>query len=68
MNSVKLQDTILIHRNLLYSYTLTTKDQKEKLNLYYPEIVLTLYAITHGPHSPLSMDLIIHYATLFYIE
>ena len=31
MNSVKLQDTKLIHRNLLHFYTLTTKDQKEKL-------------------------------------
>ena len=30
MNLVKLQDTKLMHRNLLYSYTLTTKDQKEK--------------------------------------
>ena len=25
----KLQDTKLIHRNLLHFYTLTTKDQKE---------------------------------------
>ena len=31
MNSVKLQDTKLIHRNLLHFCTLTTKDQKEKL-------------------------------------
>ena len=30
MNSVKLQHTKLIHRNLLHSYTLTTKDQKIK--------------------------------------
>ena len=30
MNVVKLQDTKLMHRNLLHSYTLTTKDQKEK--------------------------------------
>ena len=29
MNLVKLQDTKLMHRNLLYSYTLTMKDQKE---------------------------------------
>ena len=29
MNLVKLQDTKLIHRNLLHSYTLTTKNQKE---------------------------------------
>ena len=29
MNLVKSQDTKLIHRNLLHSYTLTTKDQKE---------------------------------------
>ena len=27
----KLQDKKLMHRNLLHSYTLTTKDQKEKL-------------------------------------
>ena len=31
MNLVKLKDTKLIHRNLLHFYTLTTKDQKEKL-------------------------------------
>ena len=31
MNLVRLQDTKSIHRNLLHSYTLTTKDQKEKL-------------------------------------
>ena len=31
MNSVKSQDTKLIHRNLLHFYTLATKDQKEKL-------------------------------------
>ena len=31
MNLVKLQDTKLMHRNLWHSYTLTTKDQKEKL-------------------------------------
>ena len=31
MNLVKLQDTKLIHRNLLHSYTLTTKDQKVQL-------------------------------------
>ena len=31
MNSVKLQDTKLIHRNLLHSYTLAMKDQEEKL-------------------------------------
>ena len=35
MNSIKLQDTKLIHRNLFknicgYFYTLTMKDQKEK--------------------------------------
>ena len=30
MNLVKLQDTKLIHRNLLHFYTLTTKDQKEE--------------------------------------
>ena len=27
----KVQDTKLTHRNLLHSYTLTMKDQKEKL-------------------------------------
>ena len=32
MNLGKLQDTKLIHRNLLHYYTLTTKDQKNKLN------------------------------------
>ena len=31
MNLAKLQDTKLIHKNLLHSYTLTTKYQKEKL-------------------------------------
>ena len=30
-NLVELQDEKLIHRNLLYFYTLTMKDQKEKL-------------------------------------
>ena len=32
MNLVMLQDTKLIHRNLLHSYTLTSKAQKEKLS------------------------------------
>ena len=32
MSLVKLQDTKLIHRNLLYFYTLAMKDQKEKVN------------------------------------
>ena len=31
MNLTKLQDTKLIHRNLLHSYTLTMKDQEKKL-------------------------------------
>ena len=31
MNLVKLQDTELMHRNLLLSYILTMKDQKEEL-------------------------------------
>ena len=31
MYLVNLQDVKLIHRNLLHSYTLTTRDQKEKL-------------------------------------
>ena len=30
-NSMKLQDTKLIHRNKLHLYTLTIKDQKRKL-------------------------------------
>ena len=29
INSIKLQDTKLVHRNLLHSYTLTMKDQKK---------------------------------------
>ena len=29
-NLAKLQDTKLIHRNLLHFYTLTMRDQKEK--------------------------------------
>ena len=32
MNSVKLQDTKLIYRNLMHFYIPTTKDQKETLN------------------------------------
>ena len=36
MNWVKLQDKKSIHRNLLHSYTLTTKDQKEKLRKTLP--------------------------------
>ena len=31
MNKVKLQDIKLTHRNLLHSYTLTMRKQKEKL-------------------------------------
>lgn len=31
MNSLNLQDTKLIHRNLLHSYTQKMKDQKDKL-------------------------------------
>ena len=31
MNLVKFQDKKLIYRNILHSYALTTKDQKEKL-------------------------------------
>ena len=34
MNLVKLQDTKLMHRSLLHSYTLTTKNQKEKLRKF----------------------------------
>ena len=33
MNSIKLQDIKLIHRNLLHFYTLKTKDHKEKLRI-----------------------------------
>ena len=32
IKSINLQDTKLIHRNLLYSYTLTTKDQKAEFS------------------------------------
>ena len=35
-NSVKLQDAKLIHRKILYLYTLTTKDQKENLRKTIP--------------------------------
>ena len=35
MNSVKLQDTKLILRNLLHSYILTMKNQKEKNPIYH---------------------------------
>ena len=35
MNIVKLQDTKLTHRNLLHSYTLTMRKQKEKLRKQY---------------------------------
>ena len=40
MNSVKLQDIKLIHRNLMHFYIETMKDQKEKLkkNLIYHTI------------------------------
>ena len=31
MNLVKLQDTKLMHRNLLHAYILTTKEQELKL-------------------------------------
>ena len=31
MNSIKLHDTKLIHRNLSHFYTLTIKEQREKL-------------------------------------
>ena len=36
MNLVKYQDTKLMHRNLLHSYTLTTKTLKEKLRKHFP--------------------------------
>ena len=35
MNIVKLQDVELTHRNLLHSYTLTMRKQKEKLRKQY---------------------------------
>ena len=35
MNSVKLQDTKLIYRNLLHFYTLLTNYQKEKLRKHF---------------------------------
>ena len=35
MNIVKLQDIKLTHRNLLHSYTLTMRIQKEKLRKQY---------------------------------
>ena len=40
MNSVKLQDIKVIHRNLMHFYIVTMKDQKEKLkkNLIYHTI------------------------------
>ena len=34
-NIIKLQDIKLTHRNLLHSYTLTTRKQKEKLRKQY---------------------------------
>ena len=30
MNLVKLRDTQITHKNILHSYTLTTKEQEEK--------------------------------------
>ena len=36
MSLVKSQDTKLIHRNPLHSYTLTIKNQKEKLRKNIP--------------------------------
>ena len=43
MNSVKLQDTKLIHRNLLHFYILTTKEQKKnRIEDLYSENYKTL--------------------------
>ena len=43
MNSVKLQDTKLIHRNLLHFYVLTTKEQKKnRIEDLYSENYKTL--------------------------
>ena len=39
MNLVKFQDVKLIHRNQLHCYTLTVKDQKEKLGKQ-PQLLL----------------------------
>ena len=36
INLVKLQDTKLIHRNLLYSYTLTTKKSEKEIKDMIP--------------------------------
>ena len=45
MNIVKLQDIKLTHRNPLHSYTLTMRQQKEKLRKLY--------------HSPLQQNKIL---------
>ena len=44
VNLVKLQDTKLIHRNLLHSYTLTIKDQKDIYMEFKKMVTTTLYA------------------------
>ena len=41
MNIVKLQDIKLTHRNLLHSYTLTMRKQKEKLRKQYHSPIAT---------------------------
>ena len=52
INSVKFQDIKLRHRNLLHSYTLKTKEQKEKLKKQSKLLSLTKrikYLFIHLP-------------------
>ena len=49
MNSVKLQNTNSIHRNLLHFSTLTTKDLKEKLRKQYHHIKENKIPGIHSP-------------------
>ena len=41
MNLVKMPDTKSIHGTLLYTYTLTTKEQKEKIKETIPFTITT---------------------------
>ena len=41
MNIIKLQDIKLTHRNPLHSYTLTMREQKEKLRKQIPFTIAT---------------------------
>ena len=45
MNSVKLQDTKLIHRNPLHSNTLSMKDQKEKFFFFNYFIIIIIFLL-----------------------